>query len=100
MARNDLQVLQTVVDELGLLLADKAVLVKREEELKSILRGAGVSPVEGQLFRATVATPAPTEVVDWKAIAERLEPSRQLITAHTTWRENAPRVSVKARTGE
>jgi len=100
MARSDTQVLQTVVDELGLLLADKAALVKREEELKAILRGAGQSPVEGQLFRATVSTPGPTEVIDWKAIAERLQPSRQLIKAYTTMRENSPRVSVRARKGE
>ena len=75
--------IQRLVDELGDLKADIARLQDREAAIKSILIKKGVSPVEGDYFRVTVSDSKRT-YVDWKSIAEKLKPSRQLVTAHTT----------------
>lgn len=72
----------TEVDRLGIIkgqIADLAVQAKLiEDRIKA--HGAGVT--EGSLFRATVSV-SERETVDWKAVAEKLQPSHQLVTAHT-----------------
>jgi hypothetical protein len=80
-----------LIDELGTVNAELADLEKRKERLRDALIAAGVSEGEGTLFRATVSH-AEVSRVDWKAVAEKLEPSRQLIVAHTSV---VPRVTVK-----
>jgi hypothetical protein len=57
----------------------------------------GVGAHEGDVARASVSI-ATRETIDWKAIAAKLSPSRQLITAHTTGKE-VTTVRVVARTG-
>ena len=75
--------LVNIVDELGTVKAEIANLKAREEFLKKALEDSGETAIDGTLFRATVATSQRTNI-DWKTIAEKLEPSRQLITAHTS----------------
>ncbi len=78
--------IQRLVDELGAVKAEKARIEERESAIKSQLIKKGVTPVEGDYYRATVVTSNRT-YIDWKEIAAKLEPSRQLVTAHTTEKE-------------
>ena len=71
-----------IADELGAIRAALADLKKREDDARAKLLELGINSAEGQLFRVTVSH-ADRERVDWAAVAEKLQPSRQLITAHT-----------------
>ena len=89
---------QTTVDRLGKIKAKMADLKNEEDELKNQLLAEGISKAEGQLFRVSISRSSCTKTC-WKAVAEKLEPSRQLIQAHTT---TTPRIQfrVVARIGE
>lgn len=91
--------LASVVDELALIKAQLADLTDREKELKAILISAGVSPIEGDLHRATVSLVSGRTSIDWKSIAEHFSPSRQLVTAHTSKGADYHMVRVTARKG-
>lgn len=80
-----------VVDELGKLRAQIADLTAKEEQLKEALRDSGESEIDGKLFRVTVSR-TNVNTVDWKEVANRLNPSNQLVQAHTTTKE---RITVK-----
>ena len=84
-------------DALGFLKAQIADLEKAAKAEHARLVALGVGAHEGETFRATVSV-ADRETVDWKAVAEKLAPSRQLITAHTSAKE-VTTVRVVARTG-
>ncbi len=73
-----------LVDELGIVKAKIAALKRIEDAMKQQLINTGLTEADGGTFRATVSF-TNRETTDWKAIAEKLEPSRQLITAHTTY---------------
>ena len=70
-----------IADELGLVHAQIAELKAREKELKAQVVEEG-EPVEGNYFRATPVW-QDRDQINWKAIAQYLNPSHQLITAHT-----------------
>jgi hypothetical protein len=89
---------QELVDELGAVLSVKADYINRERELKSLLSANGTGAYEGLFYRATVSV-AEGLKTNWKAIAERLNASRQLITAHSSL-TTTTRVSVKSRQGD
>lgn len=89
--------LKTLVDELGQIKAEVAILKNDESALRQQLLDAGVKVAEGDLFRATVVD-ADRKIVDWKSICEALEPSRQLVTAHTS-HSTVTSVRVTARIG-
>jgi hypothetical protein len=72
-----------LVDQLGCIKAQIADLEKQEKSVRDALADSGLSEIEGELFRATVSR-SEVAKVDWKTIAEKCEPSRQLIAAHTT----------------
>lgn len=74
--------LARAVDELAAIRAEIADLKAREETRRLFLIAAGVTEVDGTQHRVTIST-AYKVTIDWKAIAERLSPSTQLITAHT-----------------
>jgi len=74
------------VDALGELKAQIANLEKLEKTLRDQIAAQGAGAYEGELFRASVSV-AERETIDWRAIAEKLSPSRQLITAHTSAKE-------------
>jgi hypothetical protein len=83
-------VVYSEVDELGRLRAQIADLRTREEELVAGIKLRGDGVYEGTMFRAVVSAYDRCST-DWKAIAEHLEASRQLIKAHTT---NAPQLKL------
>ena len=84
-----------LVDELGALIAEKNDLLKREKDLKAKLADHGAGGYDGDLYRATVAITKGT-TVNWKAIAQKLKPSRQLVQAHSK-PSVTTRVTVKSR---
>jgi hypothetical protein len=96
---NQLINLSSVVDELAIVKAQLAELADKEKELKATLIAAGVSPVEGDLHRATVSLVSGRTTIDWKAIAEHFNPSRQLVTAHTSKGADYHMIRVTARKG-
>jgi hypothetical protein len=73
-----------VVDQLGEVKAKIAHLKALEDALKNQLVESGAAEQDGTVFRATVSF-SNRETIDWKAVAEKLEPSRQLIAAHTAY---------------
>lgn len=89
--------IKNIVDELGQVAAEIAELTARQDALKAELIAAGVDAVEGDLFRATVSLVTPSPRVDWATIAQRLEPSHQLIAAHSHPAKPYHKVLVKAR---
>lgn len=91
------QALAAKVDQLGQLHAAIAKLKKDADQLRTDLEDAGLSGIEGQLFRVNFATVAGSTLTNWRAIAERLKASPQLIRAYTKTGEAATRMTVKAR---
>jgi hypothetical protein len=72
-----------LADELGIIRAKMADLKVRETEIREIMIEAGEKAFEDRKFRAVVVESLRT-YVDWKAVAAKLKPSRQLVTAHTS----------------
>ena len=85
------------VDELGQLHAAIADMKKRYEAIRADLEDAGLSEIDGQLYRASFATVAGRTLIDWETIAQRFKPSAQLIRAHTTTGKPSTRLNVTAR---
>jgi len=86
-----------LADELGLIRARMADLKDREIEIREVMIAAGISAFEDKKFRAVVVESLRT-LINWKAVAEKLEPSHQLVTAHTTEKEVIS-IRVSARRG-
>lgn len=76
--------LSGMVDQLGALDAQIKALTKQADTLKAAIKAQGPERYNGSQFSALVFESEGRTVTDWKAIAEKFEPSRQLITAHTT----------------
>ena len=83
--------LAAIVDQLGAVKAQQAATKRIADGLIKQLIDAGVTEADGAVFRATVST-HDVESIDWKAIAEKLNPSRQLIVGNTS---TASRTTVK-----
>lgn len=85
------------VDRLAFIKAQIAALQTEETALKQALIQAaerlGRDTLLGTTHRATIAHTEGRITTDWRAVAERLNPSRQLITAHTT--QGEPVTSVR-----
>ena len=86
-----------LADELGIIRAQAADLKSSEKEISEILIAADVHTLEDEQFRAVVVESMRT-TVDWKNVAAKLKPSRQLVTAHTSEREVIS-IRVNARRG-
>ena len=91
------QNLHGLADELGNIRAEMADLKDRETEIREIFIKAKVDSIEDEIFRAKVVHSLRT-TINWKAVAEKMEPSRQLVTAHTT-EKDVVSVRVSARRG-
>jgi hypothetical protein len=85
------------VDELGALHAALANMKRKADQIRTELEEAGLTDIEGQLYRVNFAAVAGRTLTDWRTIAERLKPSPQLVRAHTTTGEPSTRMTVKAR---
>jgi hypothetical protein len=91
--------LADIVDQLLSVKASIAELEQRERELKDCLIASGQTSIDGMLARASVSYCEGREKTDWQTIAQRFNPSRQLITAHTTTGQPFHTVRVTARKG-
>ena len=86
-----------LADELGAIRAQQADLKDREREIRATLIESGIEVLEDDIFRALVVESMRT-MIDWKAVAAKLKPSHQLVTAHTTEKEVVS-IRVSARRG-
>jgi hypothetical protein len=84
--------LAQLVDELAAIRAQIADLKATEETYRAELIAAGVTEADGTLHRVTISQTS-RSVTDWQTIAEKFEPSRQLIAAHT--KQTAPTFTVR-----
>ena len=75
--------LAATVDRLAFIKAQIADLQAEEERCKKTLIESGLSSADGTQHRASVVE-CSKEVVQWAAVAQHFNPSRQLIRAHTT----------------
>lgn len=92
--------LSTLADEYGKLKAEIADLKLRQKTIKETFESAGVHELEGDLFRCVLSDIAESFGPDWQAIAEKMNPSRQLVAANQkTLKAAHVRISVSARTG-
>ena len=77
------------VDRLGELraeikaLQDEAKKIETWVKAEAMLRLESPATFDGSLFTATVSSSERT-TVDWKAVAAKLSPSHQLVTAYTS----------------
>ena len=76
--------LADIVDTLADIRAKIADLKTSEDTYKAALIAAEVQAVDGTLHSATVTGPVYRQTIDWQTIARKLEPSAQLLKAHTT----------------
>lgn len=86
-----------LADELGAIRAQQADLKDREREIRTTLIESGIEVFEDNFFRALVVESLRT-TIDWKSVAAKLEPSHQLVTAHTSEKEVVS-IRVSARRG-
>jgi hypothetical protein len=84
MKNDNPQILAEMVDRLAVLKAMQADLAAEEKTLKESLTSSGLDRVDGTLHRATISHVDGRTMIDWKTIAEKFGPSRQLIQAHTS----------------
>lgn len=91
------QAMAAKVDQLGTLHAAMADMKRQAEQIRAELEDAGLADIEGQLYRVNFATVAGSTLTNWRAIAERLKASPQLIRAYTKTGEPSTRMTVKAR---
>jgi hypothetical protein len=82
------------VDQLGALDSQIKALTKQAEALKAQIKAQGPERYLGAEYSALVFESEGRTITDWKAIAEKFEPSRQLITAHTVTGEVSKSIKV------
>ena len=92
-------ILSLLVDQYARLKAQQAEITDELQYIKDQLVAAGVSPIEGETHRASVTLTSGRVSIDWQTIAMRFEPSRQLITAHTTKGDDFYTLRISARKG-
>lgn len=97
MDNKPLDVLGGIVDRLAEVKAGIASLKAEEAQLKQLLIDSGETIVEGTAHRAALSWTAGRPSIDWQAIAEHFNPSRQLVRANTTMGEDYVVVRVSAR---
>ena len=97
MKANSLDVLGGVADRLGQIKAQLADLKKEESKFKEELIESGLAVVEGSFYRVAVSESEGKTLVDWRKIAEKFSPSRQLVKANTSTGEAYFTVRVSAR---
>lgn len=84
-------------DRIGILHSVIAQAKGEIESLRADLEDAGLKHIDGKLYRVTFAACAGATKVNWKAVAAKLKPSRQLIAAHTSVGKESIRMDVIAR---
>jgi hypothetical protein len=93
--------LKSLADDFGQLKAQIATLEKRKKSLVQLFQEAGVHELEGELFRCVVSSVPDSVGPDWKTIATKMKPSRQMLAANQKVNKKAhTRISVYARTDD
>lgn len=72
-----------IADRIGELDAITKPLLAERERLAAQLKALGAGRYTGDLWNCTVVESTRTSV-DWEAVAAKFDPSRQLVTAHTS----------------
>jgi hypothetical protein len=88
--------LAAIVDRIAQLKAQISDLTQEEAALKAALIDSGLEAINGAEHRAAVSWTV-KKSTDWRTIAEKFEPSRQLIAAHTSTGEPYATVRLFAR---
>ena len=76
--------LAVITDEIGSIRAEIKRLKALDESLTAQLKESGAGKYAGSIWSATVYEVKGRTSIDWQSIAMHFEPSRQLITAHTS----------------
>jgi hypothetical protein len=84
------------VDRLGALAAQVAALELDAAKIRTELEAAGLREILGQNYRASFSQVKGATRIDWKTIAAKFKPSRQLIAAHTTTGKESTRMNLTA----
>lgn len=82
-----------LIDHAGALDAEIKALEKQLETLKATIKAQGAGDHAGFLWSAKVVDIGPSDKTDWKTIAQRFNPSYQLIAAHTTQTKATQRIT-------
>jgi hypothetical protein len=85
------------VDELGALRSIIADLQTHADQIRTELEDAGLAAIDGQYYSASFAPVKGRTATDWRTIAQRFNPSAQLIRAHTTTGKPSTRLNITAR---
>lgn len=98
MAHNDTKLIAAaLVDRLGFIKAQIADLKQEEQRLSEELIDTGETAIDGSAYRAAISLVEPRKSIDWKTVAEKLNPYRQLLAANTKWSAGYVSVRVSAR---
>ena len=73
-----------ISDELGAMTAEIKRLTAQKDKLSAQLKEMGAGTYQGAIYSTLVYYTEAQAVIDWKAIAQKLNPSHQLVTAHTS----------------
>jgi hypothetical protein len=73
-----------MVDELGQLQDQAALLAAQIDTLKTQIKALGIGRYLGNRSQSLVSPVAESKKVDWQSVARHFKPSVQLITAHST----------------
>lgn len=73
----------SMIDQAGSIDSEIKALEKQLATLKTAIKAHGTGKHAGFVFSANVIDSERT-TIDWQTIAERFNPSRQLVNAHTT----------------
>lgn len=84
------------VDRLGVLAAQAEAIKTEAARLRAELENAGLATIAGTMYRASFSQVKGSTRIDWQAVAAKLNPSRQLIAAHTSTGAASVRMTVKA----
>lgn len=97
MKTTTLDTLSNTLEHLAALKAQIATLKEREVELKETLIASGLSAIDSVNYRATICEVSGKDATDWRSVAMKFNPSRQLLSAHTTKGDDYFQVRVFAR---
>jgi hypothetical protein len=76
--------LAALTDEIGSIRAEIKRLEAINKQLTDQLKDTGAGKHIGAVYKSTVYAVEPKTTVNWQAVAMHFEPSRQLITAHSS----------------
>ena len=92
--------LKPFVDELGTIKAQMVELEQRYKQVVAHFAEAGIDSLEGDMFRVVISQVEESIGTDWKTVAMKLNPSRQLIAGNQKLiRKGYTRINIYARTG-